>query len=369
MPYFRRPIVSPAAAHHVLLMALAFAISVVATRLYLDLTGYPQVGNETFHLAHALWGGLLQIIGTLLLLVFLNRWVHSLAAVLAGVGVGLFMDEVGKFITQRNDYFFPLAAPIIYVAFLLVILVYLVLRRQSTPDSQTAMYTSLYDLIEVLEEHVSEEELSGIVARLESAHVKTDRPDVIDLAAHLLGFLQGDKVRVMPDTRTRRQHIVATLQAFEARSVSRKRLHRLLVFLLALHALGATLVILLLIAILSGQQLSIVESLGAIVLEEPNVASAASLSWFLTMAIVQTLAGFLTLVAAFALFTRHDRQGIAAGSIGLIITLTITNILSFYFNQFSVVLNSLFWFAVLLLLQRYRHRFLGRISPTQLSSQ
>ena len=47
-------------------------------------------------------------------LLFANRWALGTSAVLAGIGVGLFIDEVGKFLTQTNDYFFPPAAPIIY---------------------------------------------------------------------------------------------------------------------------------------------------------------------------------------------------------------------------------------------------------------
>ena len=44
---------------------------------------------------------------------FRGSFVYLLSALLAGVGIGLFIDEVGKFITAENDYFYPAAAPII----------------------------------------------------------------------------------------------------------------------------------------------------------------------------------------------------------------------------------------------------------------
>ena len=34
-------------------------LTVAVTRVYLELTGYPQIGNAELHIAHALWGGLL----------------------------------------------------------------------------------------------------------------------------------------------------------------------------------------------------------------------------------------------------------------------------------------------------------------------
>ena len=111
----RGPVPREDAARNVRLVAVAFGVTVVVTRLYLALTGYPQIGGATYHLAHALWGGLLLLLGGLAALMWSNRWVPTATAVLVGVGSGLFVDEVGKFITRQNDYFTPLAAPIIYV--------------------------------------------------------------------------------------------------------------------------------------------------------------------------------------------------------------------------------------------------------------
>jgi len=76
-------------------------------------------------------------------LIFANRWVYKVSALLAGVGVGLFIDEVGKFITQSNNYFYPAAAPIIYAFFLLTVLLYLQVRRSLSRDARVELYYAL----------------------------------------------------------------------------------------------------------------------------------------------------------------------------------------------------------------------------------
>ncbi|MFF1919443.1 hypothetical protein ACFVW8_02565 [Streptomyces sp. NPDC058221] len=99
-----------------LLLAAGIA-TVLVTRSYLAATGYPQVGNGTLHIAHALWGGMLMLAGLLTALMFTDTAARTWTALLGGVGFGLFVDEVGKFITQKNDYFFRPAAAIIYLLF------------------------------------------------------------------------------------------------------------------------------------------------------------------------------------------------------------------------------------------------------------
>ncbi len=43
--------------NHVLISLVALSVTAIATRVYLELSGYPQVGNDVLHIAHALWGG------------------------------------------------------------------------------------------------------------------------------------------------------------------------------------------------------------------------------------------------------------------------------------------------------------------------
>ena len=111
-----------------------FLVSAVATilviRLQLWLTNYPQLGGGKLHIAHLLWGGFGMLIALILLLSYVGRSLRVPAAVLGGIGFGFFIDELGKFVTSDNDYFYKPAAAIIYIVFVLIFLGTRAMRRR-----------------------------------------------------------------------------------------------------------------------------------------------------------------------------------------------------------------------------------------------
>jgi hypothetical protein len=120
-----------------LLMTVA---TIIVVRLFLVITGYPQLGGDGLHIAHLLWGGLLMLLSLGLTMTLLTRASRWLAAVLGGIGFGLFIDEVGKFVTSDNDYFFRPAYSIMYVV---LVVIWLLTRRlfstkKMTPRESTA---------------------------------------------------------------------------------------------------------------------------------------------------------------------------------------------------------------------------------------
>jgi len=103
--------------------------SVLLIRFFLFITNYPQLGSNGLHIAHMLWGGLFMFIAILLALISLNNKLKLYIAILGGIGFGTFIDELGKFITSDNNYFFEPTIAIIYTFFILV-LAMLVFRRR-----------------------------------------------------------------------------------------------------------------------------------------------------------------------------------------------------------------------------------------------
>ncbi len=131
------------------LFLVSAVTSILGIRLYLRLAGYPQLGGGGLHIAHMLWGGLLMLLAIALLLTFLNNETKRLAAVIGGLGFGTFIDELGKFVTSDNDYFFQPTVALIYVFFVFLYLAFRTLQRRSiTPEEY------LINSIELLKEAV-----------------------------------------------------------------------------------------------------------------------------------------------------------------------------------------------------------------------
>lgn len=113
-------------------------LTILVTRAYLSATGYPQIGGSTLHIAHALWGGLGMVAALVVVFSFLGDLPRIVAVVAGGIGFGLFLDEVGKFVTQANDYFFQPAVAIMYVVIVALLLLNRWLndvRQQTTAEA------------------------------------------------------------------------------------------------------------------------------------------------------------------------------------------------------------------------------------------
>jgi hypothetical protein len=181
---------------------LVSAVSaVLLIRLYLSLTGYPQLGGGGLHIAHVIWGGLLMLAAIILSLGFISRPAHEWAAVLGGFGFGAFIDELGKFLTNDNNYFFQPTIAIIYVLF---VLLYLVIQSvfNRPPLTRPERLANAFELMQ-------QGSLNGLSGEEEKAMLRmlehSDQED--PLVSHLREMLPH--IRVVP---SRRPYLVNRLK-------------------------------------------------------------------------------------------------------------------------------------------------------------
>ncbi|MFT4039773.1 MAG: hypothetical protein QM692_16450 [Thermomicrobiales bacterium] len=132
-----RSVFAPMLLEHFFVSAV---VAVLLIRAYLEVTGYPQIGGGGLHIAHMLFGGFMMMAAVVLMLTYLGRRARIIAAILGGAGFGTFIDELGKFITSDNDYFFQPTIALIYIIFVLLFLLGERLVRQvsATPQERLA---------------------------------------------------------------------------------------------------------------------------------------------------------------------------------------------------------------------------------------
>jgi len=353
IPRIGRPVRRQGAQTYLLLMLLSFAAVVALTRLLLYLTGYPQLGGGALHIAHVLWGGLALFSAALLPLIYANRWAYPAGAVLAGIGMGLFMDEVGKFITQNNDYFFAPAAPIIYAFFLLSVLLYLQVRRPRQREARAELYSVLEGLEDVLDHDLEPDEHSSLMLRLDYAQRNASEPEIRRMADSLLAFL-APATSLAPDRPDVIERLLLRWNRFESAWLGRGRLK--LALILALAALGLTSVIHLSEVLLATRTPGGLEGLVADLVAVGRVNSAAGLAWFSARIALEGAVGAILIVAAILLALGRERFALGLGFLGLLLSLAGLNLLVFYFEQFSSIALAALQFAVLLALLRYQRR-------------
>jgi hypothetical protein len=332
---------------YLLFSLISFAISVSGTRLFLELTGYPQIGNSELHIAHVLWGGVLLFVALLVVLIYSNQWAYFWGSIVGGLGVGLFIDEVGKFITQSNDYFYPLAAPIIYAFFLGTVVVYLRVNRTRTRHARTELYVALDLLTEVLNHDLEPSEHAELLERLTWVKNNSDNPEYLRLTEALLPFVDHGDIHLAPERPAFWVRIKKKYLAFEEKTIDTPGFKLFLVGSLLL--LGIFSFVDLLIAV-SPQELNSVyyELASTGILQGPTAAV-----WFFIRLILVGSIGLVLMSSALLIAIKKERLGISLAYYGVLMELTATNLLLFYFEQFSTIFLALLQFSILMIIFRY----------------
>jgi hypothetical protein len=147
--------------------------SLLLVRFYLEVTGYPQLATGGLHIAHMLYGGMAMMIAIVLSLAFLGSRVKQLTAVIGGIGFGIFIDELGKFITKDNNYFFEPTIGIIYATFVILYLSFNFLTKYEKLSSQENQLNALAEMEEAVAHDMDKAERARINAFLAAANQRS----------------------------------------------------------------------------------------------------------------------------------------------------------------------------------------------------
>jgi hypothetical protein len=295
-----------------LFMVVAIA-TILIVRSVLAATGWPQLGGGKIHFAHLLWGGLGMLIALILFMAMEGRLWKQLATLAAGIGFGLFIDELGKFITSDNDYFFR---PVFAFIYLIFVAIFIVTRALLTTDhpSPPAALVNLLGLVSEAAVRTLDDSERAEALRLLAVCDQSDplvenlTPIVTDLTARTSGH-PGAYERVN-----------ARLVSFYGSLVGRRWFKALLVTYLGLIALG-------------GLFLGVV----VIVVAASGESSAANASlWTYGQAVSSAVSAVLIVVG----FVRWRRSRLAAYrwfQRALLVAIFITQFFAFYQNQITQV--------------------------------
>jgi hypothetical protein len=186
--------------HNLDLFLACGVAGVLGNRFFLVLTGYPQVGNGTLHISHAIWGGLMMAVAIGAALSYIAPGVRTFVAIVGGAGLGWFVDELGKFITKDVNYFFRPTLALIYSVFVAGYLMSRVVVRRKF-DADEGLLNGLEAVkaavIGRLDEHTRREALALLDETCPDEGLAAKVRDILQAATTLPARPPGRLTRVL----------------------------------------------------------------------------------------------------------------------------------------------------------------------------
>jgi hypothetical protein len=305
--------------------------ALLINRFILSLLGYPSIGGSKLHISHMLWGGLLMAIGLILMMAFLGYRVRRLSSIISGVGFGLFIDELGKFITRDNNYFFRPAIALIYLIFIGMFFAFRSLGKKSHLSPEEYLLNALNLAEEAVISDLSSPERRRALEYLQNADKSSP------LTHHLYSALKSFKATVSDDRNWLQKWIDWVLQKYD-------RIIRLPQTISTIDAIFIIKALLFPIALIGGPIDAVKDGLG----------STQAWMTFLQLVSSSIAGGF---VVAGVIKIRASRiRAYELFSQSLLIDIFVTQFFSFYLSQFRTLfilfINVSLYFALKFLIRQ-----------------
>jgi cell division protein FtsL len=287
---------------------------------------------------------------------YANRTIRIASSLISGVGVGLFIDEVGKFITQTNNYFTPIAAPIIYVLFLLSVFLYIDFRRRKQSDVRAELYSLLQQMEELIDRDLSASERIEMLERLQRISKNAKEKDQALLAEQMTQLLQKPEIIDVEPIPSFFEKLREKWLQFEEKHFSHKRIRFYLSIGLLLLAIWMALLPIRTISLWVRDPANFHELVNSLV-QQKIILGLKSFTLYIVLIAIEALVGFLIFVSSLLMILRSEKAAVGVGYLTLLATIVIFNLFIFYFDQFSTIAMTIYEFLLIGVLMRYRTRF------------
>jgi len=315
---------------NILLLMISAIFSLLSVRLYLQLANFPKIGTGSWHVAHAVFGGFFMIFSSLLSISFYGKTIRKTSSILFGLGMGLFVDEIGKLLSSDNDYLFQPAVSLIYIFFVLIFLFYWYLSRNRPVNSKTHLYRSINKFEEIIEEDLQISEKTDIIENLNQA-IRSDDSTFTFLAKQLKLIIQ--KTDVLTDTKNRSiENFWKKIRSF-AYKLFKKKLSLILIIIISLIY-------------------SLSSIIDFILLFSDQAINTNSLFWFKTLS--DLFVSLLFILAIFVRLAKKASKSLAIFQYGLLVNIFLSQIFKFYFQQFQALIGLSFSIIIYFGLKRLR---------------
>ncbi|MCO5229044.1 MAG: hypothetical protein M9934_12275 [Thermomicrobiales bacterium] len=289
---------------------ISAVVTVLAIRLYLHLTGYPQVGGDTLHIAHMLWGGLGMVIAFGFLLLFANPVWKPLAALVGGIGFGTFIDELGKFITKDNDYFYQPTVAVMYAVFIVLYFGARYFDRKREPTEADHLYLAAqgiaWQAIGKLDKQRQDEALAHLDASENTSDVALRMRELLE-NAELVEAEEQSRILAARDKAA----------AWYWRAVSKRWLLPMVIGLFVIRAL----------------EIVVTLVYGIFVTDEYNISDGVSVFEWLSFAAGAAM-GFLAVYGLMMIIRRHRVRALQAFAASTVVALLFGQFFTFATEQF-----------------------------------
>jgi len=247
------------------------------------------------------------------------------------MGWGLFIDEVGKYITKDNDYWFQPAIIIIYISFVILYLVYRYLENNQPQDTKTLLYTAISKLEDAVENELDESEKRETIKNLEKVIKKGKDQNIKNLAKELKLFFEKQEIKKINENSWWRILIAKTgyysyNKFFKTRLVT----YGLVVYasIWAIDKIQETIRIL-----INPQKMQMLQKIS----DNYDLISKSDFYMMAGKIFFDSVTAIFFIMGIFFMTTKRKFKGLRFFQMGLIVAIFLSSVFKLYFEQFSEI--------------------------------